>query len=76
MGIFNNEIGFKLFGFSGLTIKKLTVCLSGIFLIGIVACQQSAVRTKLDIPPKQPEAIIEEKAEKPGAFATRSSLKP
>lgn len=68
MGILNNKIGFKLFGFSGQTIKKSTVCLLGIFLIGIVACQQSAVRTKLDIPPKQLEAIIEEKAEKPGAF--------
>ena len=68
MGIFINKIGFKLFSFSGLTIRKLTACLLGIFLIGIVACQQSTVRTKLDIPSKQPEAIIEEKVEKPGAF--------
>jgi hypothetical protein len=65
MGIFNNKIGFKLFGFSGLIIRKSTVCLLGIFLIGFAACQQSSVRTKLDIPPKQSETIIEEKA---GAF--------
>ena len=68
MGRLNNKIGFKLFGFSDLTIRKSTGCLLCIFLIGIVACQQSAVRTKSDIPPKQPEAIIEEKGEKPGAF--------
>lgn len=68
MGMFNNKVGFKLFGFSDPTISKTTVCILGIFLIGIVACQGSAVRTKLDIPPKQPEAIIEEKAKKAGAF--------
>jgi len=68
MGMFNNKVGFKLFGFSDPTISKTTVCILGIFLIGIVACQESAVRTKLDIPPKQPEAIIEEKAKKADAF--------
>jgi hypothetical protein len=54
MGRLNNKISFKLFGFSDLTIRKLTVCLLGIFLIGIVACQQSAVKTSSSVIPGIP----------------------